>query len=131
MATALLVVLATGLVSLLVLAVTFRLTRANEHHKWLREKRFEVYAELLAAIEEARHRSAQKQEELDSALLRYETAFDAALLLAGPSVSDALHNWVALTKANQGKLWHQRPYSEISRCYDQVLNSMDLELGVQ
>jgi hypothetical protein len=38
MATAIVVVLVTGLVSMLVLLLTFRLTRANELHKWLREK---------------------------------------------------------------------------------------------
>jgi len=130
MATALLVVFTTGLISVLVLLLTFRLTRANEHHKWLREKRFEVYTEFLAAIEEARHRSTHGQEELDSALLRYETALDAALLLAGPRMLAALERWMEATESEEGESWHKRAFSEMASYHEAVLTSMDEELEV-
>lgn len=130
MAIALISIFATGSVTLLVLFLTFRLTRANEHHKWLREKRFEVYAELLAAIEEARHRSKHDPDELSSAELRYETALNAAFVLAGATMTAALDRWMLATAPGEVIPWYQRDFSDISERHDHLKNAMDRELGV-
>lgn len=130
MAIALVSVLSGALVTLFIVYVTSRLSRTSEHEKWLRESRFAVYTEFLAAIDEVRHKSGGNGPDLDAALLRYRTARHSVLLLAGTQVARALRNWGMTAKSVPDKRWYQRPFSEIWPSYNEVLNAMDSELGV-